>query len=134
MPFINISVAGAILTSSQKQQLFDETTRLMSEILRKNPDLTSVRIDEFSVDNWAVGCTPMIVAGKVAVHMDIKVTEGTNTDNEKAEMIKQAMVMLKEIIGHTSEASYIIIHDLPATTWGYDGQTQAARAMKVIAA
>ncbi|MEH6631170.1 MAG: tautomerase family protein [Halopseudomonas aestusnigri] len=134
MPFINISVAGAILTSSQKQQLFDETTRLMSEILRKNPELTSVRIDEFAAENWAVGGTSMTVTGKVAVHMDIKVTEGTNTDTEKAEMIKQAMVMLKEVIGQPPEASYVIIHDLPATTWGYDGQTQAARAMQIKAA
>lgn len=131
MPFINISVAGAILNSSQKQKLFDETTRLMNEILRKNPDLTSVRIDEFSAENWAVGGTSMTVTGKVAVHMEIKVTEGTNTETEKAEMIKQAMVMLKEVIGHTPEASYVIIHDLPATTWGYDGQTQAARAMQI---
>ncbi len=128
MPFINISVAGSILSGAQKQQLFDETTRLMSEVLKKNPDLTSVRIDEFSANNWAVGRTPVSVSGEAAVHMDIKITEGTNTNAEKAEMIRLAMSMLKSIIGSTPEASYIVIDDLAASTWGYDGQTQEARA------
>ncbi len=128
MPFINISVSGVALSATQKQQLFDETTHLMSEVMKKNPDLTSVRIDELPADNWATGRKSMVVRGKAGVHMDIKVTGGTNTDEEKSQMIKQAMAMLKNVVGSTPEASYIIIYDLDACAWGYDGQTQSARA------
>ena len=128
MPFINISLAGTSLSEQQKQQLFDETTRLMSEVLHKNPDLTSVRIDEFSSHNWAIARQPVMSRSDTAVHMDIKVTTGTNSDAEKAEMIARGMNMLKTIIGNTPEASYIVIHDVAAGSWGYNGQTQKARA------
>ena len=130
MPFINIAVSGTELSDTQKQQLFDETTRLMGEVMKKNPDLTSVRIDKFPSDNWAVGRKSMSVRGEIGAHMDIKVTDATNTNEEKAEMIKQSMSMLKKIIGSTPEASYIVIHDLDANAWGYDGQTQSSRAIQ----
>lgn len=102
----------------------------MNEVMKKNPDLTSVRIDEFAPGNWAVGQKSIAVRGEIGVHMDIKVTDGTNTDEEKAAMIKQGMSMLQDIVGNTPEASYIIIHELNASTWGYDGQTQYARAQQ----
>jgi 4-oxalocrotonate tautomerase len=127
MPFINISLAGSPLSDMKKQQLFDETTRLMHDVLNKNPDLTSVRIDEFSAQNWAVARRPMSERGETAVHMDIKVTKGTNSDEEKAQMIAQGMAMLKDIIGTTPEASYIVIHDIEGGSWGYDGRTQQDR-------
>ena len=130
MPFINIAVSGPELTDAQKQRLFDETTRLMEEVMNKNPDLTSVRIDQFPGGNWAVGCTPTTGRGEVGVHMDIKVTAGTNTDDEKAEMIRQAMAMLKDVVGCVPEASYIVIHELDARAWGYDGRTQHDRAQQ----
>ena len=58
----------------------------------------------------------------------IKVTAGTNTNAEKAEMISRSMEMLTEIIGPVPEASYVVIHDLDAGAWGYNGRTQKARA------
>lgn len=128
MPFINIAVAGNQLSLAQKQRLFDETTRLMNEVMRKDPTLTAVRIDPFRADDWAISQRPAAIQEMTAVHMDIKVTAGTNTDEEKAEMIRQAMAMLKEIVGATPEASYIVIHELDATAWGYNGRTQHARA------
>ena len=134
MPFINISVAGTALSASQKQRLFDETTRLMSEVMRKNPELTSIRIDEFGADDWSIGGKPMTVRAATAVHMDIKVTNNTNTSEEKAEMIRRGMAMLREVIGNTPEASYIVIHDVAADAWGYDGRTQYARALEAKAA
>ncbi|MBC8337343.1 MAG: tautomerase family protein [Rhodospirillales bacterium] len=128
MPFINIAVANTRLSKVQKQSLFDETTRLMAEVMHKNPALTAVRIDEFPAENWAIAGKPVASGGRSAVHMDIKVTDGTNTDAEKAEMIKRSMAMLKECVGTTPDASYVVIHDLAAAAWGFDGQTQKARA------
>lgn len=132
MPFINISISKPTISKTQKQKLFDETTRLMTEVLGKNAELTSVRIDQFPPDSWAINKTSMTDRDEIGVHMDIKITAGTNTDDEKADMIKQAMMMIKDIIGATPEASYIVIHELKASSWGYDGQTQAARAMQTV--
>ena len=127
MPFIDISVSGTTLSAVQKQRIFDETTRLMSEVMGKVPSLTSVRVGRFSADGWAVGGKSVAARGEIAVHMDIKITKGTNTDEEKAEMIRQGLSMLKDVVGETSEAGYVVIHELDASSWGYDGKTQFFR-------
>ena len=59
--------------------------------------------------------------------MAIKVTDGTNTNEEKSEMIRQAMSVLKDVAGITLEAGRIVIHDLDANSRGYDGRTGYSR-------
>ncbi|MCW5698788.1 MAG: tautomerase family protein [Rhodospirillales bacterium] len=127
MPYINIAVAGAPLTKAQKQSLFDETTDLMAKVMGKNPTLTSVRIDEYPPENWAIGKTPVSPRNETAAHMDIKITAGTNTEDEKATMIESAMTMLKRVVDAVPVATYVIVHELDAGSWGYDGRTQADR-------
>ena len=127
MPFINIAIAQGSLSRAQKQRLFDETTRLMAEVMHKDPSLTAVRIDEHPAQNWAIAGDAVSTGEGAAVHMDIKVTADTNTDEEKAEMIALSKAMLSEVVGSTPEASYVVIHDLDAAAWGYNGQTQKAR-------
>ena len=96
--------------------------------MHKNPSLTAIRIDEHPAENWAIVGEAVSAGVGPAVHMDIKVTAGTNTDAEKAEMISLAMEMLTEIVGLAHEASYVVIHDLDAGAWGYNGRTQKDRA------
>ena len=100
----------------------------MAEVMNKNPALTAVRIDEQPAENWAIAGEPVSAGERPAVHMDIKVTAATNTDAEKAEMIGLGMAMLTEAVGSAPEASYVVIHDLDAGAWGYNGRTQKARA------
>lgn len=124
MPFIAISVTGPALPEAAKTALFQETTALMRDVMKKNAALTAVRIDAHPGGHWAIGGNPV----PVAAHMDIKITAGTNSDAEKAEMIRRSMEMLRRHVGALPEASYVVIHDLDGAAWGYDGQTQTARA------
>lgn len=54
MPYINIKVTDEQVTREQKQQLIAGATRLVVDILDKNPETTHVVIDEVNVDNWGV--------------------------------------------------------------------------------
>ena len=54
MPYINIKVTDEQVTREQKQQLIAGATRLVVEILNKNPETTHVVIEEINVDNWGV--------------------------------------------------------------------------------
>ena len=54
MPYINIKVTDEHVTREQKQQLIAGATRLVVEILNKNPETTHVVIEEINVDNWGV--------------------------------------------------------------------------------
>jgi len=43
-------------------------------------------------------------------------------------MIYQTVKMLKDVAGTVQEACYVVIHDIPANSWGYNGKTQEERA------
>lgn len=55
MPYVNIRITREGATPEQKAQLVREVTRLLSDILGKNPQTTVVVIDEVETDNWGIG-------------------------------------------------------------------------------
>ncbi len=55
MPYVNIKVTDEGVTSDQKQALIAGTTKLLQEVLDKDPKTIFVVIDEISTDNWGVG-------------------------------------------------------------------------------
>ena len=55
MPYINIQVTDERVTVAQKKKLIEGATRLVVDVLDKDPASTFVVIDEVSTDNWGIG-------------------------------------------------------------------------------
>ena len=55
MPYVNIKVTDEDVTSEQKQALIKGATKLLVDVLNKNPQTTFVVIDEINTDNWGIG-------------------------------------------------------------------------------
>ena len=55
MPYVNIKITKEGATAEQKAVLIREVTRLLAEVLGKNPQTTVVVIDEVETDNWGIG-------------------------------------------------------------------------------
>lgn len=55
MPFVNIKITKEGVTSEEKVQLIQGATKLLEDILGKNPATTVVVIDEVETDNWGIG-------------------------------------------------------------------------------
>lgn len=57
MPYVNIKVTGGneAPTPAQKAELIAGVTKLLQEVLNKNPATTVVVIDEVEMDNWGIG-------------------------------------------------------------------------------
>ena len=55
MPYVNIKITREGATPDQKARLIDGATRLLVEVLGKNPATTVVVIDEVDTDNWGIG-------------------------------------------------------------------------------
>jgi len=127
MPYINIRL-GKNLDNEQRIQLFEQTTTLMNTVMRKRREVTVVHIQESEPQQWSTNSIPLTSKSPVGAYVDIKVTDGTNTVEEKAEMVSQTVKMLNDVVGIIQEACYVIINDIPADSWGYNGKTQAARA------
>ena len=123
MPMINITLTGASAAPSTIQHLQQETTRLMQSILHKEAALTVVSVTQlpagaFSANGQAVA---------TAASMQALITAGTNSAADKAAFIFAAKTLLTATFGPSAAPIYIALHELPAASWGYDGQTQAAR-------
>ena len=127
MPYINIRL-GAQLDTEQREQLYAKTTSLMNTVMGKRREVTVVHIQESEPQFWSTNGHALSVDDPVSAYVDIKITQGTNTTQQKAEMIAETVKMLHEVIGLLQEACYVVIDDIPADSWGYDGKTQATRA------
>ena len=54
MPYVNIKITREGASAEQKATLICEVTRLMVEVLGKNPATTVVVIEEVETDNWGI--------------------------------------------------------------------------------
>ena len=55
MPYVNIRITKEGASAEQKAQLIHEVTKLLQDVLGKNPQTTVVVIDEVETDNWGIG-------------------------------------------------------------------------------
>ena len=131
MPFVDIKVAGASLAPEQILRLQTEATRLMAEVMHKKPELTAVLVEQLDAARWTVGAAPV----RAAAHLDVKVTAGTNTPDDKRRFVSEAVRFLRRVIGPTlNPVCYVVVHEVAADAWGYGGRTRADRAAEAIAA
>ena len=54
MPYVNIKITKEGVTAEQKKLLIVETTRMLQDILGKDPQTTVVVIEEVDTDNWGI--------------------------------------------------------------------------------
>jgi 4-oxalocrotonate tautomerase len=54
MPYVNIKITDEGVTAEQKEQLIQGATRLLEDVLGKNPKSTFVVIEEVPTDNWGI--------------------------------------------------------------------------------
>lgn len=131
MPYINIKLTGTALLPQQREALLASITDLMGTVMKKRREVTVVSLEEADPSHWAVGGRALNAAAHRAAYVEIKVTAGTNTPEEKAVMVAETVAALKSIVGAIQTATYVVIHDIAADSWGYDGVTQAARRRNV---
>jgi 4-oxalocrotonate tautomerase len=55
MPFVNIKITREGVTPEQKAELVRGATKLLVDVLGKNPQTTVVVIEEIDTDNWGIG-------------------------------------------------------------------------------
>ncbi len=126
MPILNVKVSGtksAEITKQITDLLLDITTR----ILKKKREVTAIAIDYIDRDCWVVGGKLLSEQNKNSFYFDIKVTDETNTKDEKAQYIKEAFAGFEKILGNLHEESYVYVADVRATAYGYGGKTQEYR-------
>ena len=125
MPYLKLQFKQKV-TEEKQEKLAKELAIMMDSIMGKKQEVTAVDINDNISGNWYINGQKQ----SIAVHLDIYITNGTNTEKEKSEMITKANQLIKNVVGVIPEASYIIIKDIEADSWGFDGLTQKERKAK----
>jgi 4-oxalocrotonate tautomerase len=123
MPFARLTLVPAMPPETM-QRLATSLTKLIARDLGKRHDLTSVLIETPGMFQWTIGASE----SKCAAHLEVCVTAGTNSADEKQSFIGSAMLLLRQELPDLAVATYIIVKELAADDWGYDGRTQGDRA------
>ena len=126
MPYLNVRVSGPS-SAETAEKIVTVLMKHTSEVLGKKAEVTSIEVDFIPANNWFVGGTRVSESKEVTFYLDIKVTEGTNTKAEKLKYINNVFTDFEAILGPITPASYIVIHDVSADSWGFQGRTQEYR-------
>ena len=129
MPYLNCKLC---VPPSQdvSDKIASALTDLTAEVLKKKRELTAVAVEYVAPEQWYIGGTSLADQSLRSFYLDIKVTEGTNTKDEKALYVSRVFAAVEAIVGSVAPASYIVIHEVRADAWGYQGQTQEFRYVR----
>jgi len=127
MPFVHLQVAAAPGIEVSDELLAHTATQLAAEVLRKKAELTAVRVERVAPAAWFIGAQAMAPRLQSTLHLQIQVTAGTNSADEKARFIATAFEQFATLLGGLHPASYVVVLEVPADAWGYGGRTQASR-------
>lgn len=132
MPLLTLTTFPALTDPGQQQVIAHELGDHTARLLRKRLPVTAVAISGAPVA-WCIGGVPLPDHGDAmrTFALEIRITAGTNTAEEKAAWIAAAWDTMRQAVpGVVAEASYVSIVEIPAGDWGYGGQTQATRARR----
>lgn len=129
MPILNIKICGNP-SSEQSAHVAAAVTDLTVEVLKKKRELTAVAVEFIPASQWFIAGAAMAGQASGTFYLDIKVTEGTNTKDEKALYVNRVFEAMENILGPLAPASYIVVHEVRGDSWGYQGLTQEYRYIK----
>lgn len=129
MPYLNCRISGS-LSQEVSTKVASVLTDLTHEVLKKRREVTAIAVDFVPSEQWYIGGVPLAGQQQRSFYLDIKVTDGTNTKDEMAVFISRVFKAVEGIVGPLDPASYIVIDNVPADAWGFQGQTQEFRYIK----
>ncbi len=127
MPIIQIKYSAAGTDRDLPARIAAEASHITAEVLRKNPDLTAVTVEQIAADRWFVGGPSLAAPRKASFFLDIKVVDGTNTKDEKAAYVAAIFQAMGALLGELHPESYVYVHDVRAEAYGFGGLTQEHR-------
>jgi 4-oxalocrotonate tautomerase len=129
MPTLTVKLAP-LPSEPVQRRLAEALTAVTVDTLGKREAVTAIVFEAVPATQWWIGGRRV---QKATAMLEIRITAGTNTADQKARFIEAAdAVLQRHLAPHAAleEASYIVVQELPGTDWGYDGLTQRVRQLE----
>jgi 4-oxalocrotonate tautomerase len=127
MPMITVQVATGKPSRELARTIADTISNLTARALGKDPSVTAVAVEFLDAEQWYIAGESTTAIGKAAFFIDTRITDGTNTKDEKAAYIAQAFAAMDRLLNGVHQESYVHVHDVRGDAYGYGGLTQERR-------
>ena len=127
MPLITVSYTSSRQSPSLKADIANAVSELTAEILHKDPKVTAIIVKSVEASDWFAGGKSLADERLASYWIDIHVTEGTNTKDEKAAYLAAMFRRMAEILGPLHPETYLHVDEVKGDAYGFGGLTQERR-------
>ncbi|QPF94515.1 tautomerase family protein [Bradyrhizobium commune] len=127
MPLITVSYASSRQSPLLKADIASAVSELTAKILHKDPKVTAIIVKSVDASDWFAGGKSLADQRLASYWIDIHVTEGTNTKDEKAAYLAAMFQRMAEIIGPLHPETYLHVDEVRGDAYGFGGLTQEWR-------
>jgi 4-oxalocrotonate tautomerase len=127
MPLITVSYSTAREKPSLKSDIAAAVSELTAKILHKDPRVTAIIVKSVDAADWFAGGKSLAEQKLASYWIDIHVSEGTNTKDEKAAYLAAVFARMGELLGPLHEETYLYVDEVKGDAYGFGGLTQERR-------
>ena len=127
MPLITVTYSAIRKNPSLKAEIASAVSELTARILRKDPKVTAVIVRSVDAADWFAGGRSLAEQSLASFWLDVHVSEGTNTKDEKADYIAATFRRMGDLLGPLHHESYLHVDEVRGDAYGFGGLTQERR-------
>ena len=127
MPLITVTYSSSRHTPSLKADIAAAVSELTARILHKDPKVTAIIVKPVDAADWFAGGKSLAEQNLASFWLDIHVSEGTNTKDEKAAYLAAMFKRVGELLGPLHNESYLHVDEVRGDAYGFGGLTQERR-------
>ena len=127
MPLITVTYSSSRPSPSLKSDIAAAVSELTARILRKDPKVTAIIMRSVDAADWFAGGRSLADQQLASFWLDVHVSEGTNTKDEKAEYLAAMFMRMDELLGPLHHESYLHVDEVRGDAYGFGGLTQERR-------
>ncbi|MBR0849517.1 4-oxalocrotonate tautomerase family protein [Bradyrhizobium diazoefficiens] len=127
MPLITVSYATSRQSPSLKADIASAVSELTARILHKDPKVTAIVVKQVEAGDWFAGGKSLAEQKLASYWIDVHVSEGTNTKDEKAAYLAAMFKRMAELLGPLHQETYLHVDEVRGDAYGFGGLTQERR-------
>jgi 4-oxalocrotonate tautomerase len=127
MPLITVSYATPRRSPSLKAEIAAAVSEHTAAILRKDPKVTAVIVKSVDAADWFAAGSSLAEQNLASYWIDVHVSEGTNTKDEKAAYLAALFKRMGDLLGPLHQETYAHVDEVRGDAYGFAGLTQERR-------
>ncbi len=127
MPLITVAYSSSRQSPSLKADIASAVSELTAKILHKDPKVTAIIVKSVDAADWFAGGKSLAEQNLASYWIDIHVSEGTNTKDEKAAYLAAMFARMGDLLGPLHHETYLHVDEVRGDAYGFGGLTQERR-------